>query len=147
MVARVDSLDGELIGVHRTWIELGPDGVWHRRDRAMLGYVAGGAVRLAPAGEALLIAEGIESALAAMELTGWPAWAALSAGGIERLALPPIVRNVAIAVDRDANGAGERAARTAAQRWLAEGQRVRLLLPDEAGADANDLLREARRVA
>jgi putative DNA primase/helicase len=145
VVARVDNIDGERIGVHRTWIERGPDGAWRRRDRAMLGRVAGGAVRLAPAGETLLIVEGIESALAAMELTGWPAWAALWAGGIERLALPTIVRNVAIAVDRD--GAGERAAHAAAQRWLDDGRRVRLLVPDRLGADANDLLQEPRRAA
>jgi hypothetical protein len=125
MVGRVDNFDGELTGISRTWLDRGTDRTWRRRDRASLGWIAGGAVRLAPAAETLLIAEGIETALAGMQTSGLPGWAALSAGGIERLILPDAVRDVLIAVDRDANGTGERAARAAAARWLAEDRRVR----------------------
>jgi hypothetical protein len=140
MVARVDNIDGELIGVHRTWIERSLDGVWRRRDRASLGPIAGGAVRLAPADEMLLIGEGVETCLAAMQATSIPAWAALSTSGMTALALPAIVRNVIILADNDSNGAGERAARTAAQRWLADGLRVRIAMPPELGSDFNDVL-------
>jgi hypothetical protein len=38
------------------------------------------------------------------------------------------------------NGAGERAARAAAQRWLGEGRNVRLALPPEPGTDFADVL-------
>jgi len=69
-----------------------------------------------------------------------PAWAALSTSGLVALALPPIVRRVVILADHDANGAGERAARAAAARWLAEGRLVRLALPPEPGSDFNDVL-------
>jgi hypothetical protein len=140
MVARVDNLDGELIGVHRTWIERGPNGIWRRRDRASLGPIARGAVRLALADEMLLIGEGLETCLAAMQATGQPAWAALSTSGMTALQLPKMVRQVVILADNDCNGAGERAARAAAERWLAEGRRVRIATPPQPNWDFADLL-------
>jgi phage/plasmid primase-like uncharacterized protein len=88
----------------------------------------------------LLIGEGIETCLAVMQATALPAWAALSTSGLVALVLPPVVRTVMIIADNDANGAGERAAWTAAQRWLAEGRRVRIALPPEPGTDFNDVL-------
>jgi putative DNA primase/helicase len=146
MVARVDNLDSELIGVHRTYLTRDDGGAWRRRDRASLG---GGAVRLGErrSDVPLIVTEGIESGLAASQLSGWPAWAAMSAGGIERLALPSAARDIVIAVDRDPTGTGEVAARSAAQRWLVEGRRVRLVISNRIGADPNDLLREVRDVA
>jgi putative DNA primase/helicase len=141
MVARIDGPDGAIIGIHRTWLDQGPDGVWRRRlPKMMLGRAAGGAVRLAPAAETLVIAEGIETTLAIMVATGLPGWAALSAIGIERLILPAIVRHVVIAADHDAGGTGERAARAAAARWLAEGRRVRIALRPSPGDDIADVL-------
>ena len=140
MVARVVGLDGELIGVHRTWLYSDDRGWWHRRDRASLGPIAGGAVRLAPAAETLLVGEGVETCLAAMQASAQPAWAALSTSGMTTLLLPPDVRTVIILADHDRSGAGERAARTAAQRWLAEGRRVRIAMPPEPGTDFNDVL-------
>jgi putative DNA primase/helicase len=51
MVARIDDVDGRLIGLHRTWLARDPAGAWRRFDRASLGPIGGGAVRLAPAAE------------------------------------------------------------------------------------------------
>jgi hypothetical protein len=140
MVARIDGPGGEFWGVHRTWICRDAAGVWRRCDRSMLGRATGGAVRLAPAGESLAVGEGVETTLAAMVGTGIPGWAALSANGIERLILPPLVRHVVILADHDVSGAGERASRSAGQRWLAEGRRVRIALPPEPGTDMADVL-------
>ena len=42
--------------------------------------VTGGAVRLFDAGDTLGVSEGIETAIATMELLGVPTWAALTAG-------------------------------------------------------------------
>jgi putative DNA primase/helicase len=84
--------------------------------------------------------EGIETTLAAMTATGLPAWSALSTSGLSALILPPVVRTVIILADNDPNGAGERAARTATARWLAEGRRVRVAMPPEPGSDFNDVL-------
>jgi putative DNA primase/helicase len=141
MLARIDNVDGELIGVHRTFLR--PDGSGKANvepQKAMLGLAAGGAVRLGAAEDTLLIGEGIETTMAGMVATGLPGWAALSTSGLVTLALPPNVRQVVILADHDANGAGKRAARAAAQRWLSEGRRVRIAMPPEPGTDFNDLL-------
>ena len=143
MVAIIEHIERGVVGVHRTWLGR-EDGAprWRRRDRATLGPIGGGAVRLAPAGELLMIGEGIETCLAAMQATGLPAWAALSTSGMVALVLPPLPRDatVVILADHDANGAGERAAQAAAARWLAEGRRVRIAMPPEPGSDFNDVL-------
>ncbi|MGH7087670.1 MAG: DUF7146 domain-containing protein [Stellaceae bacterium] len=78
MLACADGPDGELCGVHRTYLGRDPDGTWCRRDRASLGPIGGGAMRLvAPrppfdkgSGAPLIVAEGIETMLAAMIATG-----------------------------------------------------------------------------
>jgi putative DNA primase/helicase len=140
MVARVDDAAGRMVALHRTWLDCTPEGTWRRLDRASLGPTGGGAVRLASAAETLLIGEGIETCLAAMQATVQPAWAALSTSGLVVLILPANVRTIIILADNDANRAGERAARTAAQRWLAEGRRVRIAMPPEPGSDMADVL-------
>jgi hypothetical protein len=134
-----------LVGVARTFLE--PNGSAKATldpPRLFVGPVGGGAVRLATPGPALLVGEGIETALSGMAATRIPAWAALSTSGLELLQLPVIVRSITILVDHDRNGAGERAARTAGARWLAEGRRVRLAIPPEPGSDWNDVYRGRR---
>ena len=42
--------------------------------------------------------------------------------------------------DHDESGTGARAARDAAERWLAEGRRVRMAIPPSTGTDFNDVL-------
>jgi putative DNA primase/helicase len=140
MVALVEHVERGIVGVHRTWLAREPAGRWRRIDRASLGPIGGGAVRLAPVGDTLMIAEGIETALSGMQAMQTPAWAALSTSGMVALVLPPIVRHVVILADHDANGAGERAARAASERWLAEGCRIRIAMPPAPGTDFNDVL-------
>jgi hypothetical protein len=140
MVARIDGPGGEFWGVHRTWLSCDAAGVWRRRDRAMLGRAAGGAVRLAPAAETLLVGEGIETTLAGMLASGWPGWAALSISGFVALILPPIICSVIVLADHDISGAGEWAARTAAARWLVEGRQVQIYMSPRVGEDAADLI-------
>jgi putative DNA primase/helicase len=90
----------------------------------------------------LVAAEGIESALSAALPCDLPAWAALSASGIEKLRLPSNATQMVIAADNDMSGRGQRAAQFAAARWLAEGRRVRIALPPP-GSDFNDVLTDA----
>jgi putative DNA primase/helicase len=149
MVALVEHIEHGTVGVHRTWLARDEAAIWRRRDRASLGPIAGGAVRLAPAAETLMIGEGLETCLSAVQATGMPAWAALSTSGLRALVLPPIVREILILADNDANGAGPAAAHDAARRWLSEGRAVRLAMPPDLG-DFNDVLiagTEPRHVA
>lgn len=141
MVAAIVDAADCLIGVHRTFLRAdGSSKAAIEPVRAMLGRTAGGAVRLAPAYEALMIGEGLETCLAAMTATGLPGWSAISAGGIEALTLPELVKAVIILADHDPNARGERAARAAARRWLAEGRQIQIALPPEPGTDFNDVL-------
>jgi phage/plasmid primase-like uncharacterized protein len=146
MIGRIDNVDGELIGVHRTFLD-GSRKAGIDPQKAMLGRAMGGAVRLAAARPTLAVAEGIESALSVFQSSGIPTWAALSAGGIEALVLPHVVEAVIIYADHDHHGRGTRAAREAGKRWASEGRRVRLIMPKRPGSDFNDLLRELRNAA
>jgi putative DNA primase/helicase len=106
-------------------------------QKMMLGPCRGGAVRLGRIDDALMIAEGIETALSAMQTTGHAAWAALSTSGLRSLDLPGGVRDVIVLADGD--DAGEVAACDCAWRWKREGRRVRIARAPH-GADFNDLL-------
>jgi DNA primase len=108
-------------------------------QKMTLGPVHGGAVRLGPPAESLLITEGIETALSVMQTTGQVAWAALSAIGIANLELPDLVREVTICVDGDK--VSEDAAAKASRRWLLQGRQVRIARPPP-NKDFNDMLME-----
>jgi hypothetical protein len=138
IVAAVEHVARGIIGVHRTYLTQD----CRRRDRASLGLMTGGAVRLGMprAGEWLAIAEGIETSFSVVAACAMPAWAALSAGGIRALILPPEATHVIICADHDASGVGARAAHDAATRWFAEGRRVRIAMPPDPDTDMADLL-------
>ena len=143
MVALVEREGAGPVAVHRTYLRSDGSGKANvEPDKASLGAVGGGAVRLGTPREHewLAVAEGIETALAVATACAMPAWAALSAGGIKKLILPRHATRVIIAADCDASGTGQRAARDAAQRWLAEGRCVRIAMPSESDTDMADLL-------
>ena len=129
---------GVAIAIHRTY--LARDGAGKapvNPAKMMLGPCRGGAVRLAVPGDVLMIGEGIETCLSAMQATGHPAWAALSTSGLRSLDLPRDVRDVIVLADGDEPG--EAAAQDCALRWKREGRRVRIARPP-IGMDFNDLL-------
>lgn len=139
MVALVTRGDDDTpLAIHRTF--LCPDGGAKAPvdpQKMMLGPCRGGAVRLATAGNVLMVGEGIETCLAALQATGKPAWAALSTSGLRSLGLPGTVREVIVLADGD--DPGEAAARDCALRWTREGRHVRIARPPQ-GLDFNDLL-------
>jgi putative DNA primase/helicase len=139
MVALVTrGTDGAPLAIHRTY--LARDGACKAPvdpQKMMLGPVRGGAVWLGPIGDRLMVAEGIETALSAMQATGQPAWAALSTSGLRTLELPVEARDVVVLADGDEPG--EAAARDAARRWKRGGRRVRIARPPR-GFDFNDVL-------
>ncbi len=140
MVALViRGVDGKSMAIHRTY--LAHDGRGKAAvnpSKMMLGPCRGGVVPLALIhNSVLMVGEGIETCLAAMQATDLPACAALSASGLRSLALPAKVREVIVLADGD--DPGEQAAREAARRWIREGRRVRIARPPR-GLDFNDLL-------
>lgn len=141
MLARMDDAAGRIAAVHRTFLAPGGAGKAPVDPPKMtLGPTRGAAVRLWPAAERLIIAEGIETAIAAAALLCGPAWAATSAGNLgDTLTLPAVVREVIIAADHDAPGLA--AAQRAAVRWKAEGRVVKIARPDQPGKDFADLVK------
>ncbi|WP_245860918.1 DUF7146 domain-containing protein [Rhodobacter maris] len=139
LVALVEGGDG--FAVHRTYLR--PDGLGKAEvdpAKAMLGAVAGGAVRLAQGPARLVLAEGIETALSlACGLLDGPAtiWAALSTSGLRGLRLPARPGQLTIACDGDT--AGRAAALALAERAHELGWDVGTLDPGD-GADFNDIL-------
>lgn len=130
--------DGTPIAIHRTYLaHNGRAKAPVDPQKMMLGLCRGGAVRLAEPGKVLMVGEGIETCLAAMQAAGHPAWAALSTSGLRSLDLPTDARDVIILADGDQ--AGEAAARDCALRWKREGRRVRIARPPH-GLDFNDML-------
>jgi phage/plasmid primase-like uncharacterized protein len=105
------------------------------------GVLRSGAVRLAPAGETLALAEGIETALSVLQATGIPTWVALAASNLARVALPECAREIFIFADADE--AGEKAAGLLAQRVLRDGRMARIVRPSGNVNDFNDLLRQS----
>jgi hypothetical protein len=138
MVAAVQAPDRRTIAVQVTRLEAtGERKAQVPLPRLTVGALGNGAVRLAAAADVLGLAEGIETALSAMELTGVPTWACLGASRMYRVAVPDSVRELHVFMDNDGPGrdAGERTAHTHRHR------RVVLRSPPDYLNDWNDFLR------
>jgi putative DNA primase/helicase len=88
----------------------------------------------------LFVAEGLETALAAASIGLRPMWSAGSAAIMSKFPVLGGVECLTVLADHDLNGAGERAARELAARWIEAGKSVRLWVPTSPG-DFNDALR------
>jgi hypothetical protein len=140
MVALVDGAEA----IHRTWIA--PDGSGKAEldpARKSLGPVNGHAVHLGLASSRLIVGEGIETTLSALQLWGpsFDAWAALSTAGMAALTVPDTITEVIIASDNDDAG---RKASGDLQRRLHRDRptlKVSVYLPRNGLKDFNDVLR------
>ena len=110
-------------------------------------WLGSGAVQLAPPIDGKLgLAEGVETALAATELTGVPCWATLGAKRLHQIAIPAGVREVVIFADNDKSGlaARQRSRRATPTTMIYD---VRIWRPPERHKDWNDTLKEIREGA
>ncbi|WP_431284945.1 DUF7146 domain-containing protein [Humitalea sp. 24SJ18S-53] len=155
MVACIVGADGGFLATHRTYLAE-QAGTWRKaplaRAKMVLGGYAGGMVPLnrgasglplhqAPIGDAVVIAEGIESALSCAVLAPeLRTIAAVSVSNIARLVLPASLARVTLAADDDAPDSPAAAALArAVARFQAEGRAVFIArAPD--GGDFNDAL-------
>lgn len=145
MVARVQAPDGSGATIHRTYLHDGRKASVPSPKKLMPAgkAITGAAIRLSQAGEALGIAEGIETALAASSLFGIPAWSAINAHGVQAFEPPAGVTRVVIFADHDASYTGQKAAYTAAFRLVQQGFDVEVKVPAVVG-DWLDELQGAR---
>jgi len=140
MVAKVQDAAGLSVALHRTYLD--PDGPGKAdvpKPKKAQGPTAAAAVRLAEPVDVLAVTEGIETGIAVLEATGTPTYAALSAGGLEDVQVPPRVKRVELWADRDETATGQKAAAEAAARLWSEGREVVVLLPPQVGRDWLDV--------
>jgi hypothetical protein len=109
-----------------------------RGDRMTKGPLGTGAVRLGAAQEIIGIAEGTETALSAMMLTGMSVWASLGGKRLHNVELPPFVREVHIFADNDQPG--REAAYRASDTHRELGRTVKIRKPPPQFKDFNDFI-------
>jgi hypothetical protein len=145
MVAPVVDIAGEQTGVHATYLRpdfKGKVDLPKEYQRETRGVIGSSAIRLARHDPryALLIGEGVETTLSAMQLFGLPGWSAINAGGLKTIDVPLEVRNIIVVADHDLSGRGPCNALMARDRWRAEDRRVKIAMPKRPGDDFNDVL-------
>ena len=111
--------------------------------RQTIGALGWGAVRLAAATNTLGIAEGVEKALAAMQLFKVPCWASLGAARMHRVQIPDSVHTMHIFADNDDAG------RLAAERTAHANRHRKVLLrfPPDPHKDGMTFLSQSRVAA
>jgi hypothetical protein len=129
LLAKVTDLDGQMTGLHRTWLDPTATGKAPViPPRKAMGHLLGHGVRIRAVTEVLAAGEGLETMLALRRaLPFLPIVAALSANHLAALILPASLRRLYIVADQDA--AGYAAADTLATRAAAEGIEAIRLLP------------------
>lgn len=133
--------------IHRTALSLdGRKVAVAGKERAALGPIAGGAVKLAPDTEVttcLGIGEGIESTLSLRhfpEFGASPVWSVLNEGGVSVFPVLSGIECLWIAVDHDS--AGITAAERCAGGWRHAEREVFLVKAVRVKADLNDVVQE-----
>ncbi len=164
MIAAITERDGTLAGLHITYLQArdgkpyGKLNIYHpdtsealpakkmQTRFAGMGWLSGKAVCIDPPQDnAMMVCEGIETALAAKEMTGWPTWAALSANSMAALQWPESLEMMGIYADHDT--AGLAAAEKLARRATLAGVKVIMYRPDTPDTDALDELNAIRAAA
>lgn len=119
MVSIFRNIAGETCTYHITYLSEDGQKITGYPAKKLLPAIQpmpGGAIRLGGMAKQIGIAEGIETALAAMQDTGVPCWAASSANLLEQVQVPESVKLVVIFADEDSSFTGQKAAYTLANR-------------------------------
>lgn len=158
IVAPVLSPTGKPITLHRTYLDEDGNKANVSCVKKLMGYpddrvIHGAAIRLAKPGKVLGVAEGIETALAAMEGSGFPVWATVNATLMESLEIPSCVESLIVFSDKDRptaqhpKGHGQEAARKLVQRAWEKNFKAMAITPQgeipegEKSLDWMDVLR------
>jgi putative DNA primase/helicase len=156
MLAIIKDPQGVPVSLHRTYLKSDGSGkLFDKNDGrpskkfmkfTHSGAGDGAAIRLFEPGPLMLITEGIENALSAHLMTGYPAWAARDSGSLEKWQPPPQVKEVWIGADNDVplppflqhGGNGRAKAQKLADCLHFQGVKTLISMPDEPGSDWAD---------
>ncbi len=174
MLAAMTNLQGRVVAVHRTWLQIGSDGQWTKlhlphpskpgeflKAKKVYGWGNGCAIRLSsgigprggkgvglndcPPGTRVYIAEGIETALSARVLRpDARVMAAYSLSNLGQVALPDNVSEVVLIADGDTHPEAAAALQSAIDSHTAKGRAVFVWKSAVPGEDLNDALRRAQ---
>jgi uncharacterized protein (DUF927 family) len=143
LVQATNPVTGEPIGgVQRVFLAWGGKGkaqVEKKEQKLSLGPMKGGVARLAEPieGQPLLIGEGVETVLTAMEASGLPGWSTLGTAGLKAFMPPPGINHV-IALAENDGGPNQKALEVLIPALTAHGVRVEIARPPPGLKDFND---------
>ena len=149
MISLVRSSEGKGVSIHRTYLDgdKKADVASPKKMMPATEPLAGSAIRLFPVGDdgKLGIAEGIETAISAYQLSDIPTWSVISTSLMESFVPPPEAKIIVIFSDNDANFAGQKAAyRLANKLYSSPHNRIMdVQIPDLE--DWNDVLKHQTR--
>lgn len=146
LLAAIQDAAGEFSAVEVTYLAAnGQRASDLRLPRKTVGPAPGGcAVRLDPAAEEMLVAEGVFTTLSATEWFGLPGWALLSTRNLRAWSPPPRVRSILIAADRGTDG--EASAAQLQGRLARDGLAATIALPPAPFGDWNEWSDHQRRL-
>ncbi|MCP3732043.1 CHC2 zinc finger domain-containing protein [Sphingomonas sp. MG17] len=131
---------GAVVGIQRIFFEKDDPRRGRKDCKLSLGTIRGSALRLAPAGPCIVMAEGPEDGLSIMqEGPGLPVWVPFGTSMMPQVQYPPQVRKVIIAGQN--NTPGRVAANKAAIALADLGLEVSFVWPSSRFDDWNDQLR------
>jgi putative DNA primase/helicase len=136
MIAAVQAPTGGIVAIQTTFLTRAGCKAPIAVPRIAVGALGGGAVRFGKTEEVLGLAEGIETALSAQQLSQVPTWACLGASRMHRVAIPDHVRELHLFGDNDDPG------RDAVERAAYENRQRRVLrrFPPDNFKDWNDFV-------
>lgn len=142
MIAAVTGGKGEVVGVHRTWLDPVGGKAPVASPRRAMGHLLGHGVRFGVSGPIMAVGEGIETILSVRELMpAMPMIAGLSAAHLAAVLFPPGLKRLYVALDNDP--AGSAAFQTLANRAAPQGIEIVPLRP-ELGDFNDDLCAHSR---
>lgn len=133
MIAPIHNVAGEAIAAHCTFLDpltgnkIQGKGI---RPRLIFGECKGGAIRLSPLKNQVVVCEGVEDGLSILQtMPDACVWVSAGTSGMQNIQLPDGVSEAVIAMDNDPKGAGERAANKLAAQLKKEGRVARIATP------------------
>lgn len=148
MVCAIQGEDGKVVGVQCIFLQDGGARKYERRRpdgskanaKLTFGLLVGGAFRLGPVTDTVIVCEGPEDGLSIAQVTpGRTVWVSCGTASLPKIKFPPEVRTVVLAGDN--NAAGRAAVAQAHTVYADQGRAVEEVFPDAPFKDWNDQLR------
>jgi hypothetical protein len=129
-----DVVTNRPVAVHRTYI----DCMGSKTGRKVLGPCRKAAIKLQPAAETLVLAEGLETGLAANAAGMSAVWVMGSAGAIHALQVLPEVAKLVILAEID-GGPSRKAVASCGHRWCGAANKAVFVVTPTVGKDFADV--------